>query len=416
MGSDFTCGDTSAQADRWKPIDCGGSRRYRFFRTRIYGKLHFVKTIDSAYFHDLLTTEALRKEFEIGYDLDHPNIVRYLKYENNTIFQEFIDGVTLRQMLSDNDPRLTNEKFIAKICRQLLDAIAYIHSKGILHLDLKPENIMITRIGSNAKIIDFGCAYSAPDNTTTGFTLQYKAPEQNSGATNAYTDLYLLGRVIDELTRNTSIASGWKRFIAKTTAQNPADRFNSEADAIKAIPSAAHKKTIIIAIGSLIAIIAIAAAITLRPQTPEPQDDSQPQPQETQTIPDPQPQETKPIADPQSPAEKFHRRAAAEPANETVNDNEIRRAVKDTIERYYTEKVIPLAPFGMNYSEMDPELARRVNEAEGWGKPLKFELIQPIIDRYPAREDFIKEIARQEFEANCFRALRWRRGQAETPD
>ncbi len=74
------------------------------------------------------------------------------------------------------------------------------HTQGVLHLDLKPENVMITRVGNAVKVIDFGCAYCSADDSTSGFTLEYRAPEQENGTTNAYTDIYLIGRIMEELT------------------------------------------------------------------------------------------------------------------------------------------------------------------------------------------------------------------------
>ncbi len=155
--------------------------RYRFFKVRRYGKLHFLKCVADEYRGDLQTVEALRKEFELGYTLDHPGIARYLSYENGEVYEEFIDGLTIRQMMKRFDVRLLDESFLSQMCRQLLDTLAYIHRNDVLHLDIKPENVMVTNIGNHVKLIDFGCARSGAFDTTEGGTRAYMAPEQRAG-------------------------------------------------------------------------------------------------------------------------------------------------------------------------------------------------------------------------------------------
>lgn len=236
MSSGFNIKSSSEPTGRWMEIKSIHPGRYRFFKTRMYGRLHFVKALSEESKGDLISIEALRKEFDIGYNLDHPNIARYLKFEDDAIFEEYIDGKSLRQMLDEKDESLNDKKFIANVCHQLLDAVSYLHSKGVLHLDIKPENVMITRVGNQVKIIDFGCAYIASDDTTQGFTLQYKAPEQGISETNAYTDIYLIGKTVSELADYAECLPMWKKFVAKATAGKPTHRFLTEAEAIKAIP------------------------------------------------------------------------------------------------------------------------------------------------------------------------------------
>lgn len=261
MASDFLTSSANEFSAGWNALDSYGSERYRFFKARVHGKLHFVKTLSDTYKYDLLSIESLRKEFEIGYNLDHPNIARYLYFENDAIFEEYIDGKSLRELMDEKSPLLKEKGFIEKIVGQLLETIEYIHSGGVLHLDLKPENVMITRVGGNVKIIDFGCAYMATEDTTQGFTLQYKAPEQGNGETNAYTDIYLIGKIIEELVAHIGNSSKWHHFIAKTTAHDPADRFKTEQEAIAALPTIRRKKwlytltPILIIGGGLIALI-----------------------------------------------------------------------------------------------------------------------------------------------------------------
>ncbi|MDE7407403.1 MAG: protein kinase, partial [Muribaculaceae bacterium] len=156
--------------------DCGG--RHIFFKTRRYGKLHFEKRVADSYLDDILTVEALRKEFEIGYGLEHQGIVKYLAYENISIFEEYIDGQTLRDMLEKADKRLSGQGFLQQVCRQLLNALDYLHRHDVVHLDIKPENVMVSNIGNVVKLIDLGSARNGTFDNTEGFTPGYMAPEQ----------------------------------------------------------------------------------------------------------------------------------------------------------------------------------------------------------------------------------------------
>lgn len=65
------------------------------FRVKLYGKLHFLKRLKAEHAGDIRYQEALRKEFETGYCLEHPNLVRYLSLDDNSILMDYVDGETL---------------------------------------------------------------------------------------------------------------------------------------------------------------------------------------------------------------------------------------------------------------------------------------------------------------------------------
>ena len=262
--------------------------RYVFFKVRRHGKLHFEKRVAERYLHDIVTVEALRKEFEIGYGLQHPGIVRYLAFEDNALYEEYIDGLTLRQMLDNKDARLTAPEFLRDLCRQLLDAIDYLHKQGILHLDIKPENAIICNIGNTLKLIDFGSARTAEFDSTEGFTPSYMAPEQANGSkTDVATDIFLVGKLMAELTRGSQLRVLWAPFIRRATATDPAQRFASAAEALKAIPQGSPKAEIEPkkskkALSKLIVVIGLIIAACLRFCS----NDTVPEPVKTETTGD----------------------------------------------------------------------------------------------------------------------------------
>lgn len=194
------------------------------FRVKLYGKLHFLKRLKSEYAGDIRYQEALRKEFETGYRLEHPNLVRYISLDNDSILMEYVEGDTLSQRLASNPDYFKNRKNTDKFIRQLLDVIGYLHSHQVLHLDLKPDNILITRINDDVKLIDLGCSYTDSFPDTTGYTNAYAAPEQlTAESVDVRTDIYAIGKILERLPEHTI----YNKVIARCTADDPADRYQS---------------------------------------------------------------------------------------------------------------------------------------------------------------------------------------------
>ena len=148
------------------------------FRVKLYGKLHFLKRLKAEYRGDIRFQEALRKEFETGYRLEHPNLVRYISLDGDSILMEYVDGENLTQRLATQPDYFRKQKNADKFVRQLLEAVGYLHSHQVLHLDLKPDNILLTCINSDVKLIDLGCCYTDAFPDTTGHTDAFAAPEQ----------------------------------------------------------------------------------------------------------------------------------------------------------------------------------------------------------------------------------------------
>ena len=160
-GTDSGVGGNSVLRDESMPEDVRllGSSEVGYseiYRAKIDGKFVVLKSLKPELRGIPMYEHLLRKEYEIGYDLDHPNICQIQRFGKfiglgNCIVMQWIDGVTLRSMLGHMDAG-QERKVIDGIC----DALEYIHSKQIVHRDLKPENIIITHNGQNVKLIDFG--------------------------------------------------------------------------------------------------------------------------------------------------------------------------------------------------------------------------------------------------------------------
>lgn len=394
------------------PLDIP-SGRFRFFKARRYGLLHFVKRPSSEYADDLLTLEALQKEFIIGYSLSHPAIVRYAALEDDSLWEEFIDGKTLRELIDENDPRLSDPSFTASVGRQLFEALAYIHNNGVLHLDIKPENLMITSIGDSLKLIDFGCARSAVCDSTPGFTEEYSAPEQKGSDTNCFTDIFLAGQVMRELALLSGSARKWRSFVEKAMADNPADRFSSAEEALKSLPGTSSPKRLNAAL--ITASFCILAAAVIFAVLALPRRDAAPEASETATIPEsvnldtmaPAVAETiRALEEPLPPAEAQVEEAAISsptilaPQPETADtapkmpDTEalLSRQISDHITDYYAKNVFPILDNAAS-AETDmnsPEFALKLREALSRARTDALSFGKELADRYPAKKDFIE--------------------------
>lgn len=201
----------------------------------------------------------LRKEFEIGYGLEHPNICRVYSFGEderfgNYIEMEWVDGVSLKEMISSGtiDNRLCR-KLICELC----DALDYLHHAQIVHRDLKPENILVTHNGQNVKLIDFGLSdedscfeYQIP-----GGTVSYASPEQLAGLpVDSRSDIYSLGLIICEMS-----GRRYSRISTRCLKRDPARRFASVRDVRTAV--ARRPYILVITLIGIIIVLSVTTAI-----------------------------------------------------------------------------------------------------------------------------------------------------------
>ncbi len=197
------------------------------FRVKLYGKLHFLKRLKMELAGDIRFHEAFRKEFETGYRLEHPNLVRYISMTDDGILMEYVDGETLTQHISDHPNYFKDKRNFDKFIRQLLDAVGYLHAHQVLHLDLKPDNILLTRINDDVKLIDLGCCYTDTFTDTTGHTDAYAAPEQLSGDNiDVRTDIYAIGKILRQIPHPYI----YNKVIERCTAEKLEERYSSVKD------------------------------------------------------------------------------------------------------------------------------------------------------------------------------------------
>ena len=127
--------DSQPRFDMIEQLDCPSST-CDTFRVKLFGKLHFLKRLKQVFSDDIRYKEAFRKEFETGYRLEHPNLVRYISLSDDGILMEYIDGETLAERLANHPDYFNDRKKTDKFLRQLLSVVSYLHSHQVLHLGL----------------------------------------------------------------------------------------------------------------------------------------------------------------------------------------------------------------------------------------------------------------------------------------
>ena len=222
------------------------------YRVKLYGKFHFMKRLKPELRTDPRYISALQKEFETGYRLDHPHLVRYVSKGEDYLLTEYVDGENLKDFIVNYPDYFKTRKNADRFLSQLLDVVGYLHQHQIVHLDLKPENILITRIGHEVKLTDLGFCYTDTYIDTMGRTDQYAAPEQLSGKqVDARTDIYAIGKILQTL----PCTPIYNKVVAHCTASDPSDRYQSVEELQSAMKPSSHLAIIAIVVFLVIAVL-----------------------------------------------------------------------------------------------------------------------------------------------------------------
>ena len=177
-------------------------------RCRLLNRYVAIKILRPEFTKDIQFVESFKRESQAAAGLQHPNIVSVYDVgkegDINFIVMELIDGRPLSDIIKEEAPM--NYKRAIEITRQVASALGLAHRNNIIHRDVKPHNIMITRDGT-AKLADFGIAKAVSNSTIMANetnrvigSVHYFSPEQARGAyVDERSDIYSLGIVLYEM-------------------------------------------------------------------------------------------------------------------------------------------------------------------------------------------------------------------------
>ena len=182
----------------------GMARVYRGTDT-LLGRPVAVKVLSAQYADDANFVTRFRREAQAAARLNHPNLVQVYDTGSDDgvhyIVMEYVDAKTVADLLSSG--RVLPNRAV-QLAESVCDALAVAHAHGVIHRDVKPANIMVTRNGQ-VKVTDFGIARMTSNETVAQTaavlgTASYLSPEQaQGGPIDQRSDLYSLGCVLYEM-------------------------------------------------------------------------------------------------------------------------------------------------------------------------------------------------------------------------
>src|SRR3712207_1417464 len=244
----------------------GGMANVYLARDEVLGRDVALKVLRGHYANDENFVERFRREAKNAAALNHPDIVQVYDQghtEDGTYYiaMEYVPGGTLKERIKQEGPLDPGEA--AGVASRVADALAAAHARGIVHRDIKPQNVLLSASGE-AKVGDFGIARAASASTMTETssimgTAAYMSPEQVRGErVGPASDLYSLGVVLYEMLAgeppyaadnplatamkhldepprrpgevNPSVPEGLDALTAKLLSKRPEDRHASAAE------------------------------------------------------------------------------------------------------------------------------------------------------------------------------------------
>lgn len=229
-----------------------------------------IKILKKEYAENEEFLRRFRNESKAIAVLSHPNIVKIydvgFSEKIQYIVMEYIDGITLKEYIEEE--KVLTWKDTVHFVIQILRALQHAHDKGIVHRDIKPQNIMMFTDGT-IKVMDFGIAKFAREEGKTATdqaigSVHYISPEQASGSvTDAKSDIYSVGAMMYEMLTgskpfdsdnpvaiavmhmhdiperpralNPDIPDGLEEIVLRAMEKDPEDRYQTTGDMIKDI-------------------------------------------------------------------------------------------------------------------------------------------------------------------------------------
>lgn len=223
---------------------------YLVYTAKKFGKWVMIKTLRPELKDDIKYQEMIEKEFEVRYNLAHPNIVMINDFEDipelgRSIVTDDVYGLSLRQII--NQGKLTDHH-ISQIAHQLVSALAYIQTNHIVHHPIRPETIIFTENIENLKLIDVGF------------------DQKNAlSPTDVSEDIYNYGLVLRESLDRVGSKNVHLRHVANRCIDpDPKRRYRTIDDLRMDIEGHSNKKIYLMIILFLVAMVAILLYLNIK--------------------------------------------------------------------------------------------------------------------------------------------------------
>jgi serine/threonine protein kinase len=238
--------------DLVRRIDVGGMGEvYLAHQRSAFGRAVAIKIIRSDLVHDITARARFLREAEVSAHLKHEHILPLFEFGEDQgrlfLVTPYIEGGTLTHHLKTGQLSFTE---VHLLFVPLVQAVAYIHRRGVIHRDLKPTNILLDEQDGQlyVRLIDFGIASvqgseASPPLTTAGNelgTIAYMAPERLSGVAAPSNDIYSLGIILYQMLTGhipvgedvSDLPQPLEYVVRRCIANRPEDRFASAEEVL----------------------------------------------------------------------------------------------------------------------------------------------------------------------------------------
>ena len=224
------------------PLRKGAGGTSLVYSVSIGGKFFFMKLLRPEYSKELQYRSLFIKEYELGRQVDNRHVVKYqsINEDSNGLYllAEYVRGCNLEEKVSADPEYFQSLKNIRVLFLEILDGLNALHKVGIVHLDLKPDNIMLNQVNNEVKIVDLGFAFENSYWNSSGATLGFSAPEVLAGSVDEIdtrSDLYSAGKVVEYISEkcHISLEKDMRMVVDKCLQENKDNRYSSAAEAIE---------------------------------------------------------------------------------------------------------------------------------------------------------------------------------------
>ena len=204
------------------------------YKVRIHNQLLFMKKLRPEFSNDESYRLLFYKEFNTGKTIKSPYVVDYVEINDDEeglyILMEYVSGSTLKQKIEREPEYFLQEENVWKLLLHLCEAVKALHHENVLHLDISPDNLMLSQTNGDLKLLDLGFCLSNFDDTTPGFKAGFCAPEVNlrdSKEVDARTDIYSVGIILKYIQdkRGKQFRGALRRIMKRCLSDEKAKRY-----------------------------------------------------------------------------------------------------------------------------------------------------------------------------------------------